>query len=148
METSPAFPSPFWIVLSHYPVFHPSLGIWLCQEHSQSQHRWFRNLHRTCHGCAQPFLKAEPVPCALTQPPFPRTGWCWISVSLVPPQQEFPKLLNLCLLHNVKITNHFKLFYFGEAKLGANIHFFSQTVKLFTDFFVRLNFLVSLARSD
>lgn len=72
METLSAFLSPFWIILSHHSVLHPSLGVWLWQEHSQSQHGWFRYLHRTCRGhCAQPLLKAEPVPCVLIQPPFP-----------------------------------------------------------------------------
>lgn len=73
METFSAFPSPSQIILSHYPAFHASLGIWLCQEHCQSQHRWFRNPHKMCHGrCALPFLKAGPVPYVLMQPPFPR----------------------------------------------------------------------------
>lgn len=122
METLSAFPSPSWIILSHHSVFYPSLRLWLWQEHSQSQHRWFRNPHRMCHGpCAQPLLRAEPVPCVLLQ-------------------QEIPKLLNLCLLHNGKITNHLEIILVWGSQAGCQYSFFQSKSQVVQEFFSWIEF--------
>lgn len=137
METtsSSSFSSTSWIISSHHTIFHPSLGVCLSKVHTQPQHKWFGNHQGTCHGLwAQPLLNAKPVPCGLHQftlrQPFPRNRFlivCYCtSASLIPPQQEFPKLLNLCLFRNGKKIKHFRHLYFGEAELDESIPFFNQ----------------------